>query len=192
MDIKQIKSDIEYLNRKFTEIAGIWEFNNGDYLICGDLAELELEIVKNISKRYPNFNYTYNEKNFKDNDYSDEQFSLNSFLNNNINEFNYNKADIVAFNYQQCLLRYLKSLLKEEEYSEAYNKLLEKDKNYLRYILNDLKDSLSFDNNSEEWILNGYKPLTEYIFEETYTILNPKELIYEIQKIIENEMKLNF
>lgn len=58
----------------------------------------------------------------------------------------------------------------------TFKEIKEMDRIYLERVLKDLFKDISYDENYCGYVINGYKPLTEYLFEEENTILNPKEL----------------
>lgn len=72
----------------------------------------------------------------------------------------------------------------------SFKEVEQQDIEYIRGVLNKLKDDLSFDEDYYGWLLGGEKPLTEYFFEEENTILNPKELEGYMEDIIEKELKI--
>lgn len=74
--------------------------------------------------------------------------------------------------------------------NKTYNELLEDDIKYIREVLQRLKNDITWDEDYYGWLLQEEKPLTEYLFEEENTIINPKELEGEIDNIIENELKI--
>lgn len=60
---------------------------------------------------------------------------------------------------------------------------------YIRDILKRKKDLLSWDEEYAGWFLLD-EPIEMYLFMEENTILNPKELMGDVENIIENEMRI--
>ena len=112
-------------------------------------------------------------------------------------EFDENKIDWEWCNYIQNKQWELEKKLEEKILYKNYNNkksfddILKQDIDYIRNVLNGLKNNLSFDENYYGWLLDEEKPLTEYFFEEENTIINPKELESCMEDIIENELKIN-
>ena len=121
ISIAQIETDIKRLNYEFTAFGGAWEHEDGNPYGCVPIAEQELALVKGIASRYP-FKYEYNPSEFNKNpndlseDWSHIQFSTTDFVENNINEDNYEKVDAVAYDFQQELIGMLSKLKEELEW----------------------------------------------------------------------------
>lgn len=61
---------------------------------------------------------------------------------------------------------------------------------YLKKVLSRIKYDLEWNSDYAGWTYKSEKTIVDYIYEEENTILNPKELEGEIDKLIENY--LNF
>lgn len=120
ISIKQLNLDIKMLTIDFLQYGGAWVQEDGEYG-CINIAEKELELVKNVASRYP-FEYKYDPSEFDinpndfDEDWSDIKFDITDFNNNNVNEDNYNKVDAVAFDFKDKLIEMLEQLKKELEW----------------------------------------------------------------------------
>lgn len=76
------------------------------------------------------------------------------------------------------------------DYNTASFREVEKqDVEYIRKVINKLKDDLEYDEWFGGWCL-GEQALVDYFYEEENTILNPKELEGYMEEIIEDELKL--
>ena len=122
INIKQINADIKMLNNDFIAYGGAWENEDGDAYGCTPIALKELQLVKNISSRYP-FEYEYDPSDFDENSkyYSDEWyakdiFTIDDFNKNNVTTKNYGKADAVAFCFKSELVEMLEQLKTELEW----------------------------------------------------------------------------
>ena len=114
ISIESIENDINYLDLEFRDLAHKWQYS--DAMSNTMIAEKELSIVKMVASKYPSFAYEYEPKKFKQNWYSSNIFTQEDFIKNNVNDSNYGKVDAVAFDMQQNLTAFLKTLKKELEW----------------------------------------------------------------------------
>ena len=59
----------------------------------------------------------------------------------------------------------------------------------VRKMLNECKDLLHYDYDSEAWFINDTEVVDE-LYYDIYTIIHPKEIIGYVEEIIEDEMKI--
>ena len=101
------QKDIETLEREFAKISGVWEYEDGDAYACFHLARKELELVKIIAERHY-IKLEYDPSKFEcDEWWGDDDFSCEDFEKNNVTVDNYGKADAVAFEMKEMLVKYL-------------------------------------------------------------------------------------
>ena len=107
-------TDIELLNKKFGEYGSKWEMYDGDEYCCSEIAQQELELVKEVAQRH-NFSLTYNPSDYEPQGYDEwweeEIFSEDDFANNYVTSENYGKADAVASDLKDELLSFLKEMV---------------------------------------------------------------------------------
>lgn len=107
-------NDIELLNTKFGEYSSRWEMYDGDQYSCSEIAQQELELVKEVAQRH-NFPLTYNPSDYEPQGYDEwweeEVFSEDDFENNDVTSENYGKADAVASDLKDELLSFLKEMV---------------------------------------------------------------------------------
>lgn len=65
----------------------------------------------------------------------------------------------------------------------------EMDLNVVRDFLNDNKEFLSYNKDSQAWFIEDTEVVDE-LYYDIYTIIHPKEIIGYVEDIIENEMGL--
>lgn len=99
--------DIKTLELEFAKISAIWEHEDGNPYVCVHLARRELALVKSIAKRH-GFKMEYNLISYECGEWwAEDEFSEDDFENDNVTADNYGKADAVAFDLKENLVRYM-------------------------------------------------------------------------------------